>query len=40
MAQDTGISMAAVQKLVAQLLDKNYMERGAKEGSWRVYLTQ
>ena len=36
----TGISIAAIQKLLNKLIDKNYVERGAKEGSWRVFVTQ
>ena len=40
MQDETGISIAAIQKLLNQLLDKKYVERGIKEGSWRVYVTQ
>lgn len=40
MQDETGISIAAIQKLLNQLLDKKYVERGIKEGSWRVYLTK
>ena len=40
MQNETGISIAAIQKLLNQLLDKKYVERGIKESSWRVYLTQ
>lgn len=36
----TGISIAAIQKLLDQLLQKKYVERGEKEGSWRVFVTQ
>ncbi|MBP5229636.1 MAG: Fic family protein [Bacteroidales bacterium] len=36
----TGISIAAIQKLLDRLLQKKYVERGDKEGSWRVYVTQ
>ena len=35
-----GISVAAVQKLLAQLIEKKYVERGEKDGSWRVFVTQ
>lgn len=40
MQNETGISIAAIQKLLNQLLDKKYVERGIKEGSWRVYVTK
>ncbi len=40
MQNETGISIAAIQKLLNHLLDKKYVERGTKEGSWRVYVTQ
>lgn len=33
------INMSAVKKLVSQLLNKHYIERGATEGSWRVFIT-
>ena len=33
------INMSAVKKLINQLLDKHYVERGTKEGSWRVFIT-
>ena len=36
----TGISIAAIQKLLDQLIQKKYVERGEKDGSWRVYVTQ
>ena len=36
----TGISIAAIQKLLDQLLAKKYVERGDKDGSWRVFVTQ
>ena len=36
----TGISVTAIQKLLDHLTEKKYVERGDKEGSWRVYLTQ
>ena len=37
---DTGISVTAIQKLLDQLITKKYVERGEKEGSWRVFVTQ
>lgn len=40
MKKETGISITAIQKLLDQLIDKKYVERGKKEGSWRVFLTQ
>ena len=40
MKEVTGISVAAIQKLLDQLLAKKYVERGEKDGSWRVYVTQ
>lgn len=40
MKQLTGISMTAIQKLIDQLIKKKYVERGDREGSWRVFLTQ
>ena len=36
----TGISIAAIQKLLDQLIQKKYVERGEKDGSWRVFMTQ
>lgn len=36
----TGISTAAIQKLVDRLIQKKYVERGERSGSWRVFLTQ
>ena len=36
----TGISIAAIQKLLDQLIQKKYVERGEKDGSWRVFVTQ
>ena len=35
----TNISMSAVQKLIEQLLEKHYVEKGMQEGSWRVFIT-
>lgn len=40
MQEETGISISAIQKLLARLISKKYVERGEKEGSWRVFLTQ
>lgn len=40
MKELTGISVAAIQKLLDQLLQKKYVERGEKDGSWRVFVTQ
>ncbi len=40
MKDETGISITAIQKLLDQLISKKYVERGEKEGSWRVFLTQ
>ncbi|MBR5642822.1 MAG: Fic family protein [Salinivirgaceae bacterium] len=33
------INMSAVKKLVKQLTDKHYIERGSADGSWRVFIT-
>lgn len=38
--EETGITITAIQKLLAQLISKNYVERSEKDGSWRVFLTQ
>ncbi|MDE6484393.1 MAG: Fic family protein [Duncaniella sp.] len=40
MKEITGISITAIQKLLDQLISKKYVERGDKDGSWRVFLTQ
>ena len=40
MKEVTGISITAVKKLVDQLVQKKYVERGEKDGSWRVFVTQ
>ena len=37
--EELGINMSAIQKLIAQLTDKKYIERGEKDGSWRVFIT-
>ena len=39
MQQHMNINMSALKKLVNQLLDKHYIERGTNEGSWRVFIT-
>ena len=40
MKEETGISVTAIQKLLDQLISKKYVERGEKDGSWRVFVTQ
>lgn len=40
MKEITGISITAIQKLLDQLIQKKYVERGEKDGSWRVFVTQ
>lgn len=40
MKEITGISIAAIQKLLDQLIQKKYVDRGEKDGSWRVFVTQ
>lgn len=40
MRDETGISIAAIQKLLDRLIEKNYVERGEKDGSWQVFVTQ
>lgn len=40
MKEVTGISIAAIQKLLDQLIQNKYVERGEKDGSWRVFVTQ
>lgn len=39
MQEETGINMSAIQKLIAQLTEKKYVERGEKDSSWRVFIT-
>lgn len=39
MKEVTGISVTAIQKLLDQLIEKKFVERGEKDGSWRVYIT-
>ncbi len=40
MKAETGISMSAIQKLLEHLISKKYVERGEKDGSWRVFVAQ
>ena len=40
MKEITSISIAAIQKQLDQLIQKKYVERGEKDGSWRVFVTQ
>ena len=40
MRELTGISIAAIQKLLDNLIQNKYVERGENEGSWRVFVTQ
>lgn len=40
MKEVTGITISAIQKLLDSLMSRKYIERGEKEGSWRVFLTQ
>lgn len=40
MKEETGISLTAIQKLLDHLTAKKYVERGEKDGSWRVFVTQ
>lgn len=40
MREVTGISLTAIQKLLNHLISKKYVERGEKDGSWRVFVTQ
>lgn len=39
MQEETGINRSAIQKLLEQLIAKKYVERGEKDGSWRVFIT-
>lgn len=39
MKEITGISIAAIQKLLDQLIQKKYVECGERDGSWRVFVT-
>lgn len=39
MREITGVSVAAIQKLLDQLIVKKYVERG-ENGSWKVFITQ
>lgn len=40
MKEETGISVTAIRKLLDQLISKKHVERGEKDGSWRVFVTQ
>lgn len=40
MKEVTGISVTAIQKLLDKLISNKYVERGEKEGNWRVFITQ
>lgn len=40
MQEETGISITSIKKILNQLISKKYVERGEKEGSWRVFLAQ
>lgn len=37
--EETGINASAAQKLLNQLIEKNYVERNIKDGGWRVIIT-
>ena len=37
--QNCPMARQAIKKLVNQLLDKHYIERGSTDGSWRVFIT-
>ena len=39
MQRHLNINMSAVKKLVNQLMEKKYIERGTEDGSWRVFIT-
>lgn len=39
MKEETGISVTTIQKLPDQLSSKKFVERGEKDGSWRVFVT-
>ncbi len=39
MQRHLNINMSAVKKLVNQLIEKKYIERGTEDGSWRVFIT-
>ena len=39
MQEETGINRSAIQKLLDHLIAKKYVERGEKDGSWRVFIT-
>jgi len=37
--EEIGISITSVKKLLDKLIEKKYIERGEKDGSWRVFIT-
>lgn len=37
--EETGLSITAIQKLINQLVSKNYVERNPVDGSWRVIIS-
>lgn len=37
--QSTGISITAIQKLMNQLVSRNYIEKNHADGSWRVIIS-
>ena len=39
MQSHMGINSSAIKKLLNQLLNKHYIERGTQDGTWRVFLT-
>ncbi|MBQ2291295.1 MAG: Fic family protein [Paludibacteraceae bacterium] len=39
MQQKLGINSSAIKKLINQLIDKHYIERGTSDGTWRVFIT-
>ena len=40
MKEVTGVSITAIQRLLDQLIQKKFVERGEKDGCWRVFVTQ
>lgn len=37
--EELGISITAIQKLINQLVAKNYIEKNLTDGSWRVIIS-